>query len=278
MSWYDKRTAPAKGVRVSFLDPATKRYRHVLLVYPTTAAGSRPTRSSGARRAASTRAGSPGTATSCTSSTPSAASACSTYANLLDLAASPNGDTGDATQVGRHGGKYYGFGYRYVLPQAGAWVNAAGPDNDGDFTCAADGAPKFSSIGLDRAAARLVTSEYCDSGAFGRVARWPLAGDDLQPGADGLVHAAEVQRLPVHNVQGAVSNGGTWYLSRSRGSTTGGQLIPATPGADGSLKAGAARPAGIGPEDLSYWPGRDEIWTVTEHAGRRMLYGVPATG
>jgi len=31
----------------------------------------------------------------------------------------------------------------------------------------------------------------------------------------------------------------------------------------------------MGPEDLSYWPGRDVIWTVTEHAGQRMLYGVP---
>ena len=34
MSWYDDRAAPAKGVRVSFLDTATNRYRHVLLVYP----------------------------------------------------------------------------------------------------------------------------------------------------------------------------------------------------------------------------------------------------
>ena len=33
--------------------------------------------------------------------------------------------------------------------------------------------------------------------------------------------------------------------------------------------------AGIGPEDLSFWPGRNEVWTVTEHAGKRMLYGVP---
>ena len=73
------------------------------------------------------------------------------------------------------------------------------------------------------------------------------------------------------------ATGATWYLSRSRGPATRGQLIPATPGADGSLKAGAPRPAGIGPDDLSYWPGRDEVWTVTEHAGRR-CYGVPATG
>ena len=38
------------------------------------------------------------------------------------------------------------------MPQVGAWVYAAGPDNDGDFTCEANGAPKFSSIGLDAAA------------------------------------------------------------------------------------------------------------------------------
>ena len=42
------------------------------------------------------------------------------------------------------------------------------------------------------------------------------------------MHAAEVQRLPVHNVQGAMTAGATWHLS--------------------------------------------------EHAVRRMLYGVPATG
>ena len=278
VSWYDKRTAPAKGVRVSFLDPATKRYRHVLLVYPTTVGGQPSYEIVGRPQGGIHAGGIAWYGDKLYVVDTERGIRVFDLRNLLDLDASPNGDTEDATQVGLHGGKYYGFGYRYVLPQTGAWVNAAGPDNDGDFTCAADGAPKFSSIGLDRAAARLVTSEYCDSGAFGRVARWPLAGDDLQPGADGLVHAAEVQRLPVHNVQGAVSNGGTWYLSRSRGSTTAGQLIPATPGADGSLKAGAARPAGIGPEDLSYWPGRDEIWTVTEHAGRRMLYGVPATG
>jgi hypothetical protein len=279
VSWYDKRTAPAKGVRVSFLDPATKRYRHVLLVYPTTDADGQPSYEIVGRPQGGIHAG-----------------GIVWYGDrlyvvdtergirvfdlrqILDLEASPAGDTEDASKVGRHGAKFYGFGYRYVLPQVGAWVNAAGPDNDGDFTCAADGAPKFSSIGLDRSESVLVTSEYCDAGAYGRVARWPLGGGDLQPGADGLVHAADARRLPVHNVQGAVSYGGTWYLSRSRGTDTGGQLIPATPGADGSLQAGPARAAGIGPEDLSYWPGRDEIWTVTEHPGRRMLYGVPATG
>jgi hypothetical protein len=26
--------------------------------------------------------------------------------------------------------------------------------------------------------------------------------------------------------------------------------------------------------DFSFWPGHEEVWTVTEHAGRRVLYAV----
>jgi hypothetical protein len=43
----------------------------------------------------------------------------------------------------------------------------------------------------------------------------------------------------------------------------------------GTLQATDARPTAIGPEDLSFWPGHKEVWTVTEHAGRRVLYAVP---
>jgi hypothetical protein len=273
VSWYDTRTAPAKGVRVSFLDAATNRYRHVLLVYPT-ADGSyeivgRP--QGGIHAGGIVWHGHRLYVVDTTRGI-----RVFDMRQIFDLARSPAGDTSDASRIGRQGGTYHGFGYRYVMPQVGAWVNAAGPDDDGDFACEATGAPKFSSIALDPAEQRLVTSEYCRSGAFGRVARWPVGAEDLVPGPDGAVRAADVQRLPVHQVQGAVSAAGTWYLSRSRGEDTNGELIPATPGADGSLRAGEPRRAGIGPEDLSYWPGRNELWTVTEHAGRRMLYGVPA--
>ncbi len=263
VSWYDDRTAPAKGVRVSFLDAATNKYRHVLLVYPYIDTAGQPTYEIVGRPQGGIHAG-----------------GIVWHGNLLYVMDTTRGirvfdmrqifelGESDADKIGRHGTKYHGFGYRYVMPQVGAWVNAAGPDNDGDFTCETNGAPKFSSIGLDSGA--LITSEYCRSnGAFGRVARW-----SLQPGADGHLRATEAYRLPVHNVQGAVSAAGTYYLSRSRGEATHGQLIPATPNG-GTLEAGTARRAGIGPEDLSYWPGRDELWTVTEHAGRRMLYGVP---
>ena len=46
--------------------------------------------------------------------------------------------------------------------------------------------------------------------------------------------------------------------------------------AAGTLQATATRPAGIGPEDLSYSAADDRLWTLTEFAGPRMLYGVPS--
>ncbi|HEX6025731.1 MAG TPA: hypothetical protein VFZ00_27310 [Solirubrobacter sp.] len=263
VSWYDSAQAPAKGVRVSFLDTATNSYRHVLLVYPYINGAGKPTYEIVGRPQGGIHAG-----------------GIVWHGNQLYVVDTTRGirvfdmrqifeiGSNDSDKIGLRGSKYHGFGYRYVMPQVGAWVNDAGPDNDGNHTCEAHGAPKFSSIGYDNGA--LITSEYCRAnGAYGRVARW-----SLKPDANGHLRATEALRLPVHNVQGAVSAGGTYYLSRSRGEDTHGQLIPATP-KDGKLVAGTARRAGIGPEDLSYWPGRNELWTVTEHPGKRMLYGVP---
>jgi hypothetical protein len=285
VSWYDSAVAPKKGVRITFLEPNTRKYRHVLLVYPYMDAGGRLTYEIVGRPQGGIHAG-----------------GILWYGNYLyvvdtrrgirvfdmrhifDLQRSPSGDTSDRTGIGWRSGKYRGFGYRYVMPQVDAWVNAAGPDNDEPgFSCSGSGAPRFSYMALDRSEVpdRLVTGEYCDaSNDVGRVARWPLDGQTgrlrVEPG-DGLVYATEAHRLARNQIQGAVSYGGTWYLSRSNGSTQNGQLIVARPDAQpvGSLHATETRRAGIGPEDLSFWPARNQLWTVTEHAGRRMLYGVP---
>jgi hypothetical protein len=288
VSWYDDAVDPKKGVRISFLEPNTNKYRHVLLAYPYTAADGKPTYEIVGRPQGGIHAG-----------------GILWYGNYLyvvdtrrgirvfdmryifDLATSPNGDTQDKARIGWSAGKYRGFGYRYVMPQVDAWVNAAGPDNDEPgFTCSGSGAPRFSYTALDRSEVpdRLITGEYCDkTDDVGRVARWPLDGQTgrLVPDPqDGLVHASEAYRLANNQTQGAVSYGGAWYLSRSTGRTNNGELIVAQPDATptGSLQATETRVAGIGPEDLSFWPARNEVWTVTEHAGRRMLYGVPAQG
>jgi hypothetical protein len=285
VSWYDSAVEPKKGVRISFLEPNTKKYRHVLLAYPYIAANGRPTYEIVGRPDGGIHAG-----------------GIAWYGNYLyvadtdrgirvfdmryifDLAASPNGDTSDTGRVGWSDGRYRGFGYRYVMPQVDAWVNAAGPDNDDPgFHCSGTGAPKFSYVGLDRSETpdRLITGEFCDdTGDVGRVARWPLDGTTGRPlvsAADGLVHASEAYRLARDEIQGAVSYGGSWYLSRTERRTGPGQLLVARPDAspEGSLRVTQTRPAGIGPEDLSFWPGQGLVWTVTEFAGRRMLYGVP---
>lgn len=304
VGWYDNAVAPEKGVRVTFLDPNTGKYRHVLLVYPYIRKRDKvPTYEIVGRPHGGIHAG-----------------GILWYGNYLYVADTKRGirvfdmrdifdlskgagDTKDKTHIGASRGRrllppplpplrhvvYRGFGYRYVMPQVGAWVNAAGPDNnDHHFHCAAKGAPGFSFISLDRSEVpdRLITGQYCNQqprrlGAndVGRVARWPLDGNTgrLQPSADGMVHATEAYRLATDQIQGAVSFGGMWYLSRSRGASAPGQLVVARPdGAPtGTLRTLATRPAGIGPEDLSFWPARNQLWTVTEHAGKRMLYGVP---
>lgn len=293
VSWYDKRLGTEKGVRVSFLDPDTGRYQHVLLAYPYT--------------------NSAGEASYEYLDTPQSgdnggihAGGIAWYGNYLyvadttrgvrvfdmryifDLETAGNGDTTDGDRVGRHGDTYYGFGYRYVMPQVDAWVNDAGPDNDGDGECENSGAPKFSYVSVDRSATphQLVTGEYCrapadetDDDAYGRVATWPLdAGSGRpQPDADGVWRASSAHRLPRPNIQGAVSHDGTWFLSRSRGEDDNGHFVEAAASGSptGTLSATATRWGGIGVEDLSYWPSQDAIWTVTEHPGRRAIYSCP---
>jgi hypothetical protein len=291
VSWYDDVQDPKKGVRVSFLDPSTNKYRHVLLVYPYMRDDGEPNYEIVGRPDGGIHAG-----------------GILWYGNYLyvvdtrrgirvfdmryifDLGKSPAGDTTDRQHIGwgdvvPGSRAYRGFGYRYVVPQVGAWVNAAGRDNhDEGNTCSGAGAPKFSYIALDRSEVpdQLITGEYCSSGDEGRVARWPLDGDTgqlLPDQFDGRVFATDAFRLARNQIQGVVSYDDTWYLSRStgrddNGQFQSGQLIVAKPDG-GTLRATDTRAAGVGPEDLSFWPAHDELWTITEHAPNRMLYGVP---
>ena len=202
---------------------------------------------------------------------------------IFDLERSPDGDTSDKARVGWASGAYRGFGYRYVMPQVDAWVNAAGPDAEPVFRCSGTGAPKFSYMAVDRSEEpdRMITGEFCSAaGDVGRVTRWPLNASTGQPvvdATDRLVHASEAYRLAANQIQGAVSADGAWYLSRTNRRERAGELITAAPdaGPTGTLEATATRPAGIGPEDLSFTPADDRLWTVTEFPGLRMVYGVP---
>jgi len=276
VSWYDNEGA--KGVRVTFINPATGKYRHVLLVEPFT-----NSKKHASYRPVRVHAG--GIAWSgeylYVADTTNGLRVFD-LTKIYDLTASPNGNVDDESKVGRQNNVYFAYKYRYVLPQVYSWqISTGAPKNDGNFKCTASPSAKFSSIAIDHTSATtyLDSSEYCSSGALGRVAAWTLNADgSLKTGAGGKARAAHAYRLPVQRVQGAVAIHATWYLSQSNGETSAGRLIPSThpKGAVGILKAkGAGRAVGIGPEDLSYQNGQNKIWTVTEHNGKRAVYAVP---
>ncbi|GAA2901362.1 hypothetical protein GCM10010517_67170 [Streptosporangium fragile] len=244
VSWYHKPSSgQERGVRLTFLDPATLRYRHVLLVRALPDGDIAPINIH--------------------------AGGVAWYAGLLYVADTNRGlrvfdtrqifeiDGDDDGVIGRKGGAYNAFGYRYVMPQTDAWT-------------AAGGSARFSFVAVDRSTERhtLISGEYVDEpGAVGRVARWPLAAAGTPEADGGTARAADAYRLPVDKVQGALSHRGTWYLSQAAGAARNGTLVVVG-------DTVRRRPYPVGPEDLTVRDGKT-LWSVTEFAGRRVIYGVP---
>jgi hypothetical protein len=107
----------------------------------------------------------------------------------------------------------------------------------------------------------IVVGEYArDEG--GRLARLILAED--------AVSVRDILVPGIPEMQGALSIDGEWAVSSSRGDRHGGDLWT---GRQGTLvkHEGALPP---GPEDLAWWPGRRQLWGVSEHPGRRWIYAV----
>ncbi|MFE3449912.1 hypothetical protein ACFXJ8_13345 [Nonomuraea sp. NPDC059194] len=241
-SWYFKPTPPVaeRGIRVTFLSPVTLRYQHALLVEakPDGSYGPINIHAGGIAwygehlYVADTKRG----------------LRVFDVNHILDLRAA-QGDLGDPTRIGRDGGKFHAFGYRYVIPQTDFW-RVATPE-----------AARFSFVAVDRSTSphALVSGEYVDEAPAGRVARWDL------PLGDGVPRDAFA--VPHLKIQGAVSSGGRWYLSQTVDARSNGRLI-----VDGGGKA-TIRPFPIGPEDLTVSGGR--VWSVTEFRNRRVIFGVP---
>ncbi|MEV4745696.1 hypothetical protein AB0K21_04910 [Streptosporangium sp. NPDC049248] len=246
VSWYHSPTSGAeRGVRLSFLNTATLRYRHVLLV----------------------RVAADGNITPINIH----AGGVAWYGGLLYVVDTTRGlrvfDTrqifevnGDgAATIGRKSGRYEAFGYRYVMPQTDAWTTTSG-------------SVRFSYTAVDRSTTphTLICGEYVDTaGTVGRVARWSLtAQETLNAPAGGVVQAVDAHALPVSKVQGALSYNGTWYLSQTAGAAGNGTLVLVG-------DTVRRRPYPVGPEDLTCVRDKKTLWSVTEFVGRRVVYGVP---
>ncbi|MFJ8667716.1 hypothetical protein [Streptomyces sp. NPDC093600] len=322
-----------KGVRVSLFNQATKKYRHVLLVWPYL--NSKNNISFDALHARE------GTCTttvteSCAAQKGIHAGGMVWYGNYLYVADTFNGmrvfdfrkimdlnpdgnaavddptpdglvsDVADKKRIGRQNNVWYGYGYRYVMPQV-ATLRFTTPKPAGDTSenqCYATGRPKASYVSLDRTDAHhLILGEYCNTNAGGdsrgRVGTYPMAAlTAAVEGAPGTVANADLAYgLPSgpafdgealwHKIQGVTRYQGKWYFHRSN-AVENGRLLQATPGTvDGTTQL-VANPkvlrSSIGPEDLYLAHGRGDglpprLWSLSEHAPskcgacKRELYG-----
>lgn len=294
-SWYDDATActpagtPAcadKGVRLSFLDPATGKYRHVLLAYPYYNSYGHIS-----YRAIDIHAG---------------GIAWYKYRlyvtdalhglrvfdlrDILDLDpdrdpatnnSTPDGLTSnvqDNGKVGRQSNVWYSYGYRYVLPQVASYDFVSAQYNSSAGTCESDGAPKASYLSVDRSSSppQLLMGEYCTTDSThpgnGRIGALPIDDTDgsLLAAADGLVSAVGTYALPVKQVQGAARYAGRWYLNQSHRYSDA-SLWRAAVGSDGVLAVtgGEIRTA-VGAEDMYYEHAQATgaaplLWSQSEH-------------
>lgn len=272
-SWYDHDGGIDKGARISVvdLDSGTSRpeYRHVLLVEPERVNG-RAT-----FRPITIHAG-----------------GIAWYGNQLYVVDTSGGfrvfdldhlwrvSTGNSSRVGRQSdGSYHAFNYKYVLPQTATFT---------DYTVGGYAQIRHSSVSLDRSSVpdSLIVTEYesprsIDNGAQVRTIRIPIDHRDryLEPASDGVIKATEAYRVNLESVQGSTAIDGKFYYAQSDGSS-------GSENSDGDLYTFAA-PSGslvrhgnaltMGPEDLSYDPIRDHLWTLGEYPGYRWVYATDAS-
>jgi len=151
------------------------------------------------------------------------------------------------------------LGHHFVLPVRFLYEAAAGD-------------MRYSFLSLDRSVEppELVAGEYGRASMPTRLARYQLDGDRLATHTEGRSEPSLFDDRGMAHMQGAVTVKGTWYVTQSRGPSALGQLQVGEPGNFRRFKD--ALP--IGPEDIAYWPARDELWSQTEHPGSRCFFAM----
>ncbi|WP_353950697.1 hypothetical protein V6K52_13805 [Knoellia sp. S7-12] len=258
-SWYDHDGGTNKGARVSILDRANAKYRHVLLAVPG------------------------GTSTSPTFSIASTHAgglawygrylyvADTTGIRVFDMGRIWSVNTAITDAIGKTASGYGAYGYKYVAPQVHRYAR------QGSF--------RYSSVAIDRTTSpdTLVATEYRAPGDTAqtspRTVRYNLdetsqliAETSTVAGADGAWN------IGVDSLQGGVFVNGRLYLSQSDGGSAPGtdndrgDVYRYTPSSGALESWGNHLP--VGTEDFSYWGGRGELWTTAEYPTLRGLYAL----
>jgi hypothetical protein len=264
VSWYDDGSDGIdRGVRVSFVDystPSAPTYRHVLLVEPYTRSDGQPS-----FRPVNVHAG-----------------GMFWYGHYLYVASTSAGfrvfdmrhlwqtSASDGAAIGlQPDGSYQAYGYKYVLPQVLTYARST----SGGYANLT-----FSFVALDRTSTpdSIVVGEYASPGTGTRLVRFPIDYTTrlLTTAADGYAHGSQAYDVSVTSMQGATAINGKFYLSTSDGSGNKGDLATFSPGGSVVMHTDTLP---IGPEDLSYWAAKNQLWSLTEYAGSRSVFAVRAS-
>ncbi len=242
VSWYAK---DGQGSRLTFLDLDTLRYRHVLLVVPGLTDGV-PTLEPLKVHAGGIVWLGPYIHVAATAR---GVVTC----RLDDLLRLPPGSGLDTS------------GYEYVLPVRFSYRAVTGEGTE---------RLRYSFLSVDRAAEpmQLVVGEYGNLSQTRRLARFPLDPESLILAAeeDGATRPLGLDHEGAARTQGATIARGTWYLTASTGHRVPGSMYVGRPGAWRRFRW--ATP--VGPEDITWWPSTDMLWSVTEHPRRRWVYAM----
>lgn len=254
-TWYSSgKDGVKRGSRVTFLDLETLKYRHVLLVNPVfDKEGALQLRPMNIHAGGVVWAGDYLHITATKRGFVTA---------RVDDIMRVIGDDGPPDEFGFDGQRVSSYGHRYVLPVRFTYKA---------FTDDGHEQLRYSFVSLDRRSdpPALLAGEYNVGKAPNRLARYQLdpATWQLQTGDDGFSRPLEVDEGGVVQMQGAALAAGRYHVTVSHG-----PFMPGTVYAGSSGKLKPKRLAlPMGPEDLTYWPSTDRLWSLTEHPRRRWI-------
>lgn len=255
-TWYSTgKDGIKRGSRVTFVDLDSGKYRHVLLVSPVfDKAGNLVLKPMNIHAGGIVWAG---------PYLHIAATSRGFVTARVDDIMRVSGDDDRPDELGLDGTRISSFGHRYVLPVRFTYQA---------FTDKGHDKLRYSFMSLDRRSdpPALVAGEYAvGPKATTRLARYPLDPQtwQLAVGDDGFSRPLALDEGGVRQMQGAVIASGRFHVTVSHGPWMPGTVCAGEPG---SMKVHRwALP--MGPEDMSYWPSTDRIWSVTEHPRRRWI-------
>lgn len=250
------------AIRVSFLDLTTYKYRHVLLVEPTSngnfaaiAGHGHGLFWSGNKLVVATSG---------------------SVLRVFDLSHIWQTDVSTGEVGLGADGKYHALWHAFALPQVGAyWYAGGGCANTTGVK------PCFASLAIDHSGTgSFVAAEHTERGG-GRIVRWPLdESTGLPRSSAGVVQAVEAFDSPVWGMQGAVSYNGKFVIAGvcpeyADNIGDGVDYPSCLHRGVGGVSTTSWTKAPKNTENLSYWPATNELWLLSEQLRERVTVHIP---